>query len=356
MEAEKSIKTGIEAETRQEWKRKENKNNNTSTFDIELRMKEGRIKAKEVAKATLRFLSFPALVIISLIVLIDVIAWIAATIISTAVLSYTPGLQHALDADHISAIDFMTRRLVATGSKPVIVGTWFSPVHSTIVNITCLVVAATSGDSEEHFEGFRNVGGVIDTSVRAAILILLGIGNGCILYKLVQWMRGILRGQDDDGRDTVAQEVAAAGLDLQGALITVRLFNKVFNFINHLWKMVPLRGEIAVLRIASVEGAKGTIGMCLIDTADEALMTLCTSVSLTRDTIAILCYPIVLTVIAVLIAIASGTIQLLSLIKIFSAPFMGFVVLGGSVCSAMQTVAQNSCSPDATSLLQKQIH
>jgi high-affinity nickel-transport protein len=50
---------------------------------------------------------------------------------STAVLAYTLGLRHALDADHISAIDLMTRRLIASGKEPVTVGTWFSLGHST---------------------------------------------------------------------------------------------------------------------------------------------------------------------------------------------------------------------------------
>lgn len=73
-------------------------------------------------------------------------------LVSTAVLSYTLGLRHALDADHISvctlgfrqastlvfsprsqAIDLMTRRLIASGQRPVTVGTFFSLGHSTFV-------------------------------------------------------------------------------------------------------------------------------------------------------------------------------------------------------------------------------
>jgi high-affinity nickel-transport protein len=65
---------------------------------------------------------------------------------ATAALSYTLGLRHAFDADHISAIDLMTRRLLAGNpkSRPVTGGTWFSLGHSTIVIITCIVVAATA--------------------------------------------------------------------------------------------------------------------------------------------------------------------------------------------------------------------
>lgn len=93
----------------------------------------------------IRFLPFPAVAIILLLIFINLIIWAAVGVVlhyhtslaSTALLSYTLGLRHALDADHISAIDLMTRRLIATGQKPVTVGTFFSLGHSTIVIITC---------------------------------------------------------------------------------------------------------------------------------------------------------------------------------------------------------------------------
>lgn len=108
----------------------------------------------------LRKLPFPAVGIIVALILANVLVWVAvaivlhyhAALVSTAVLSYTLGLRHALDADHISviylpktlddfkrprltaflqAIDLMTRRLVASGQCPVTVGTFFSLGHST---------------------------------------------------------------------------------------------------------------------------------------------------------------------------------------------------------------------------------
>lgn len=161
----------------------------------------------------------------------------------------------------------MTRRLVATGSKPVTVGTWFSLGHSTIVVITCIVVAATSGALEKRFEGFRNVGGVIGTGVSAAVLILLGVGNAWILVKLVQRLRVVLK-EEVDGDRLDVEDGAVAGLNLEGGGIMVRLFKKVFKFIDRPWKMYPLgvlfglgfdtSSEIAVLGIASLHGAQGT--------------------------------------------------------------------------------------------------
>jgi high-affinity nickel-transport protein len=85
-------------------------------------------------------------------------------------------------------------------------------------------------------------------------------------------------------------------------------------------------------------------GMCMLDTTDGALMmTLYTSTSLARDTIAILYYSIVLTGITVLVAICIGVIQLLSLIANFATGSFWdgvnsasdhFDVIGGGICGA----------------------
>ena len=141
------------------------------------------------------------------------------------------------------------------------VGMWFSLGHSTIVVITCIVVAATSGALEKRFDGFRNVGGIIGTAVSAGVLILLGIGNAWILRKLVRRMKEVLR--EEDSGDT-----SNPGFNLEGGGIMVRVFKKLFKLIDRPWKMYPLgvmfglgfdtSSEIAVLGIASVEGAQGT--------------------------------------------------------------------------------------------------
>ncbi|PQE10861.1 high-affinity nickel-transporter protein [Rutstroemia sp. NJR-2017a BBW] len=324
--------------------------------------------------AQVRLLPYPAVRIISLLVCINIAVWIAVAVVlrwhpalsSSAVLSYTFGLRHALDADHISAIDLMTRRLIAAPkanhtSHPVTVGTWFSLGHSTIVIITCIVVAATSGALESRFHSFQNIGGIIGTSISAAVLILLGIGNAFILWKLVRKMREVLR------EEVAEDEGIEGGLGFDGAGIMMRVLRRVFKVIDKPWKMYPLgvlfglgfdtSSEIAVLGIASVQGAKGTsiwlilifpllftAGMCMLDTTDGALMmTLYTSTSLARDTIAILYYSIVLTGITVLVAICIGVIQLLSLIANFATGSFWdgvnsasdhFDVIGGGICGA----------------------
>lgn len=217
---------------------------------------------------------------IALLVAVNLIIWAAIgvvlrffpSLISSAVLSYTLGLRHALDADHISAIDLMTRRLIASGQHPVSVGTWFSLGHSTIVVITCIVVAATSGALRQRFDGFQRVGNIIGTSVSAAFLLLLCAGNSWVLYRLIKRLRELLKEQHECARDDEmvdVQEAAVTGqLNLEGAGFLANIFRKLFRIVDRPWKMYPLgvmfglgfdtSSEIAILGIASIQGATGT--------------------------------------------------------------------------------------------------
>ncbi|CAI7678355.1 unnamed protein product [Penicillium manginii] len=309
----------------------------------------------------IRKIPLRAISIILFIALLNAIVWIAAAIVlryhtslvSTAVLAYTLGLRHAFDADHISAIDLMTRRLLATGQKPVTVGTFFSLGHSTIVVITSIVVAATAAAVSSKFDSFSTIGGIIGSSVSAAFLILLGLMNGYILYKLIKQMQKVFNlpeGQEDEA------------WKIEGGGFLFNILKKMFKLIDRPWKMYPLgvlfglgfdtSSEIALLGISSIQAAKGTsfwvilifpalftAGMCLIDTIDGALMyslyvqpaanflppkrdstvsedgdEMPQSHDNHRDPIAFLYYSIVLTTLTVIVAIVIGVIQLLTMI------------------------------------------
>ncbi|ODM20634.1 hypothetical protein SI65_03687 [Aspergillus cristatus] len=318
-----------------------------------------------------------AIAAILFIALVNVLVWIAAAVVlhyypflvSNAVLSYTLGLRHAFDADHISAIDLMTRRLLASGQKPVTVGTFFSLGHSTIVIITSIVVAVTAAAVSSRFDSFSTVGGIIGTSVSAAFLILLGLMNAYILYKLYRQMQKVLN--LPAGQENEAWKVEGGG-------IMFSVLRKMFKLIDRPWKMYPLgilfglgfdtSSEIALLGISSIEAARGTnfwvilifpilftAGMCLLDTTDGALMlslyiqpaanflppkqdgTIASGDLLTdqeqqqptedihtaqnhRDPVAFLYYSIVLTTLTVVVAIVIGIIQLLTLVLNVAEP------------------------------------
>src|SRR5580658_5741688 len=103
----------------------------------------------------------------------NVLAWLWALIafhdypalVGTAFLAYAFGLRHAFDADHIAAIDNVTRKLMQEGKRPLAVGLFFSLGHSTIVVGLLLAIVLTATTLRGNFESFKNVGGVIGTSV-----------------------------------------------------------------------------------------------------------------------------------------------------------------------------------------------
>jgi high-affinity nickel-transport protein len=186
----------------------------------------------------------------------------------SAALSYTLGLRHALDADHIAAIDLTTRRLIASGQRPATVGTFFSLGHSTIVIITCIVVAATSGALRERFDGFTRVGNIIGTSVSAVFLIILCIANGWVLYTLIKRLRAALSQRAMYGDQYEDPNAATAAMSLEGGGCFTRMLGKLFKAIDRPWKMYPLgvvfglgfdtSSEIAILGIASIQAVQGT--------------------------------------------------------------------------------------------------
>jgi nickel/cobalt transporter (NiCoT) family protein len=319
----------------------------------------------------LRRLPGTAIAIILFLVLVNILVWIACAIVlhfhtslvSTAVLAYTLGLRHALDADHIAAIDLCTRRLVASGQRPVTVGTFFSLGHSTIVIVTAIVVAASSAAISDRFDNFADVGGIIGSSVSSAFLIILGTMNGYILFKLTTALRAAIH-------CPIGHEQAnSTNLFVGGGCMTA-LLQRLFKLIDRPWKMYPLgvlfglgfdtSSEVALLGISSIQAAAGTsmwlilifpilftAGMCLLDTTDgAAMMSLYSSARLASDQIAVLYYQCVLTAITVAVALAIGTLQLLTMILAvrpdLDGPFWKGVevagdkydIIGGSICGA----------------------
>ena len=244
----------------------------------------------------LRHVPLSVLLIIVLLVVVNILVWVICALVillhqpslaSTAAIAYTLGLRHALDADHISAIDLMTRRLIASGQRPVTVGTFFSLGHSTIVLITCIVVAATAAGVSKRFDGISTVGSIIGSAASASFLILLGLMNAYILYRLIVQLRKVLHMHPNQSQSEAWK--------IEGGGPLFRVLKKLFHIIDRPWKMYPVgvifglgfdtSSEIALLGISSIQGAKGTniwlilifpilftSGMCLVDTIDGALM------------------------------------------------------------------------------------
>src|SRR6202041_121421 len=108
----------------------------------------------------------------------NILAWTWALVafreypilLGTALLAYTFGLRHAVDADHIAAIDNVTRKLMQRGQRPIATGLWFSLGHSTVVVLAAIGIAITTSALQTRFAAFRDVGVVIGTGVSALFL------------------------------------------------------------------------------------------------------------------------------------------------------------------------------------------
>jgi high-affinity nickel-transport protein len=96
-------------------------------------------------------------------------------LLGTALLAYGFGLRHAVDADHIAAIDNVTRKLMQEGKRPIGVGFFFALGHSTVVIIAVAVIAVTASTLQDRFPGLLAVGGVIGTTVSAGFLFIIAM-------------------------------------------------------------------------------------------------------------------------------------------------------------------------------------
>ena len=122
----------------------------------------------------------------------NVVAWLYAffqfrdqpVLLGTASLAYTFGLRHAVDPDHIAAIDNVTRKLMQEGKRPVSAGLVFALGHSTVVIVASLLVALSVGALEARFDWFKEVGGAIGTTVSATFLLVIALINMAILISV----------------------------------------------------------------------------------------------------------------------------------------------------------------------------
>src|SRR5438045_5315481 len=116
-------------------------------------------------------------------------------------LAYAFGLRHAFDADHISAIDNTTRKLLQEGKKPLGVGFFFSLGHSSVVLLIALALGLATQFVVRNVVNvngeLKNLGGLIGTGVSGIFLLLIGILNLIILLDILRLIRRMQRAQSD---------------------------------------------------------------------------------------------------------------------------------------------------------------
>jgi high-affinity nickel-transport protein len=271
-----------------------------------------------------------------LLFIFNAAAWLWAVIafgrypilLGTAALAYSFGLRHAFDADHIAAIDNVTRKLMQEGRRPVGLGLFFSLGHSTIVVALTIAIAITATALQDRFEAFKSFGGIVGTLVSALFLFAIAIANIIVLASVWRTFQTVTRG----GR--FVQEDLDLMLANRGLL--GRLFRRFFRLIERSWQMFPLgvlfglgfdtATEVGLLGVSATQASQGlsiwsilvfpalfTAGMTLIDTTDSILMLGAYGWAFIKP-IRKLYYNLTITAVSVIVAVIVGGLETLNLI------------------------------------------
>jgi high-affinity nickel-transport protein len=244
--------------------------------------------------------------------------------------AYTLGMRHAFDADHISAIDNTTRKLMADGKRPLTVGFWFSLGHSSVVfalslllslGIRALASPVRSGNSTLH-----QVTNLVGTGISGAFLYLIAIINVVVLVGILKAFRAARGGRYDD-------EDLEAHLNARG--LVTRVFRRLMSSVKTPGQMYGIgllfglgfdtATEVALLVLAGSGAASGlpwyailtlpvlfAAGMSLLDAVDGSFMNFAYGWAFSNPVRKIY-YNITITGLSVVVALLIGTAELAAL-------------------------------------------
>jgi high-affinity nickel-transport protein len=261
--------------------------------------------------------------------------------------AYTLGLRHAFDPDHISAIDNTTRKLMHGGARPLSTGFWFSLGHSTVVFGLCGLVAGgvqhlldrTGGN----VDAVHEILGVAGTGISGVFLYLIGIANLVILLGIVKVFRRLRHGELDE-------PALEAQLNKRG--LATRLFGPATRVITRPAQMYVVgllfglgfdtATEVGLLMLAGGAAASAlpwyafltlpvlfAAGMSLLDTLDGCFMNFAYGWAFSRPVRKIY-YNMVITGLSVAVALAIGTMQLVSVLANETGAAQGPVAIPGA--------------------------
>jgi high-affinity nickel-transport protein len=288
---------------------------------------------QERFRAGLMFLSILALHVVgfAVFILFVVPSHYNGLGIGVAATAYTLGLRHAFDADHISAIDNTTRKLMNDGKRPLGIGYFFSLGHSTIVIVIgvgiVLAEKTVYGAVSNRHSGLEQFGGVFGTVVSAAFLYLIGVLNIVILAGILRVFRSMRSGAYDE---------AELERQLQNRGLMYRFFGRWMRSITREWQMYPVgvvfglgfdtATEVALLATTALLATQHlpfyailclpilfTAGMCLMDTIDGIFMNFAYSWAFFNPVKKVY-YNLAITGLSVSICFFIGTIELLGLL------------------------------------------
>jgi high-affinity nickel-transport protein len=270
--------------------------------------------------------------------MLNAVAWALALIASaqysfflaSAVTAYTFGLRHAVDADHIAAIDNVTRKMMQDGKRPVGVGVFFSLGHSTIVVLLSLLLALSIKFVRQDVNNgaLTSKIGIIGTTVSAVFLLLIATINIIVLIDIYKMWRQVARGG-------VYEEQKVEDY-LQNRGLLARIFRPIVRQVDASWKMYPVgilfglgfdtATEVGLLGIVATSGSTHLpvffilvfplmflAGMTVIDTTDSIMMLGAYGWAFVKP-IRKLYYNLNITLISVLVALVIGLLEALQVL------------------------------------------
>ena len=250
----------------------------------------------------------------------------------TAALAYVLGMRHAFDADHISAIDNTTRKLMAEGQRPLAVGFFFSLGHSSVVAGLAILlnfgIKALGGQLKDENSGLHKWTGLIGTTVSGTFLMLIAILNLIVLVSILSVFMKMRKGLYNE-------EELEKHLDSRGLLM--RFFGPIARRIDASWKMYPLgilfglgfdtATEVGLLVLAGSSVIAGLPwwaimslpfffagGMCLLDTIDGSFMNFAYGWAFSKPVRKVY-YNIVITGLSVSVALFVGGLEICQVIS-----------------------------------------
>lgn len=255
---------------------------------------------------------------------------LTGTFITLGILAYTFGLRHAVDADHLAAIDNVTRKMLQEGKNPLFVGTFFSLGHSTVVILLSLMLIVATRYVVSNLANIENLGSIIGTIVSGFFLYIIALLNTLVLLELYKIYKAVKEEKN------INEEKLNELLMKRGFMN--RFFGRLFKIVTSEWQMYIIgflfglgfdtATEVAILAIsATVAGAFSSIpvttilvlpglfalGMSLIDTLDGLFMRSAYGWAF-KNALGKLWYNLTMTFISIFIAYGIGTIELLGLL------------------------------------------
>ncbi len=248
-------------------------------------------------------------------------------LLGIALVIYGLGLRHAVDADHIAAIDNVTRKLMQMKQRPVGVGFFFALGHSTMVTVVVIFVASAASLLDS-FENLRTIAGTLSTVISALFLFAIAAMNIAIFVAIYKSFRQLRAG------GAYVEEDFDLLINNRGFL--ARIFRPLFQLVSKSWHMVLIgflfglgfdtATEVAMFGVSAAQVAKGVpiaailvfpalfaAGMTLVDTLDGVMMLGAYDWAFVKP-IRKLYYNMTITLVSVFVALLIGGIEAFGLI------------------------------------------